>query len=141
MSTDVEKIMKSFPEIFRLLHQRSYQKFGNVHLYPGQHKLLALIRMNEGITQKELAEKNFVKPATITGMLSKLEANRYVYRVPDETDKRIMRVYLTKEGQQLAEHAEKFIKYLSGKLFEGFTEEELQIYLKLTEKIRDNLQK
>lgn len=111
----------------------------NKCLYPGQPKLLSLIKKNEGIPQKELSEKTFVKPATITGMLNKLEANHYVYRKPDEADKRIMRVYLTAEGRNFAEQAEKFMMNMTEQLFDGVTPEELRLLIEVTEKIKKNL--
>jgi DNA-binding MarR family transcriptional regulator len=74
-------------------------------------------------------------------MLNKLEANKYVYRVPDEDDKRIMRVYLTPEGRHLAEQGEKFMKSMMEQLFEDFSDEELHTFVILAEKLRDNLHK
>ena len=135
MKTEVKQLTEIFYVVFKALHQKSYQNLTQYKLYPGQPQLLALIKSKEGITQKELSERNSVTPATITGMLNKLEANQYVYRLPDKEDKRIMRVYLTPEGRLMANHAETFMVYLSDRLFEGFTEEELQTYIRLTEKI------
>jgi DNA-binding MarR family transcriptional regulator len=108
-------------------------------LYPGQPQLLSLIKANEGITQKDLSEKNFVKPATITGMLNKLEANHYVYRVADEVDKRVMRVYLTPEGRHITKQGEKFMESMTDQLFNGFSDEELQTLVQLIQKMRTNL--
>ncbi len=139
MKDEVRQLLGAFTEIMKLLHQRSYHKMEDKHIYPGQPKLLSLIKANEGITQKELSSKNFVKPATITGMLNKLEAHHLVYRVPDETDKRIMRVYLTPEGRKFAEHSEFFIEKMIDQLFHGFSEEELRTLLQLMEKARNNL--
>lgn len=139
MQNDVDKLLETFSEIMKTIHQRSYQKLVSRNLYPGQPKLLALIKENEGIPQKELAEKNCVKPSTITEMLNKLEANKYVTRVPDDTDKRIMRIYLTEEGRITADQSIQFMKALTNKLFDGFTDEELKIYSKLTDKIKYNL--
>ncbi len=140
-NSDIRLLIDSISEIFKSTHQLSYQKMGKLKMYPGQPKLMALIRKNEGIAQKELACKNFVKPSTVTGMLNKLEANGYVLRVPDETDKRIMRVYLTPTGRKLADRGEQFMIGLTKKMFAGFTEEELQTFIRLTDKIKDNLQK
>ncbi|MDF2905534.1 MAG: hypothetical protein K0R34_855 [Herbinix sp.] len=123
----------------KAIHQHSYQKLEKTKLYPGQPQLLLHIKENEGITQKALSEKHFVKPSTITGMLYKLEANHYVYRVPDEEDKRMMRVYLTPEGRSLAEKGEEFMQGMTDKLFEGLTEEELKTLLSLIQKIRNNM--
>jgi DNA-binding MarR family transcriptional regulator len=83
---------------------------------------------------------NYVTPATITGMLYKLEANHYVYRIPDEIDKRIMRVYLTPEGRHLAEKGEVYMISMIERLFDGFSEEELQTLLCLSQKMKRNLQ-
>lgn len=139
MQSEVEKLMQTLSEIMKTIHQRSYQRLVGKNLYPGQPKLLVLIKANEGITQKELAEKNCVKPSTITEMLNKLVVNNYVCRVPDETDKRIMRVYLTKEGRLIAEQSQEFMKEVTSRLFQGFTEEELHIFAKLVKKVRNNL--
>lgn len=139
MKPEVKKLIHSFTEVIKSMHQRSYHRLDNTHLYPGQPQLLLLIRENEGITQKALSEKHFVKPATITGMLNKLEANQFVYRVPDDTDKRIMRVYLTPEGRYLAKKGEEFIRGMTDRLFEGFSDEELHTLLQLIDKIRANM--
>ncbi len=125
----------------KVIHQHSYQKLEKTKLYPGQPQLLFHIMDNEGITQKSLSEKHCVKPATITGMLNKLEANHYVYRVPDEEDKRMMRVYLTPQGRQLAEAGAKFMEGMTNQLFDGLTEEELKTLLHLIQKIRNNIMK
>ena len=139
MKAEVKQLIDAISEVFKSIHQRSYHKLKSAHMYPGQPKLLSLISANEGIQQKDLSEKSFVKPATITGMLNKLEANKYVYRVPDEVDKRIMRVYLTPEGRQFAAESEIFMASMMEQLFEGFSDEELQTFVKLAEKMRNNL--
>jgi MarR family transcriptional regulator, organic hydroperoxide resistance regulator len=123
----------------KVIHQHTYKTVEKTKLYPGQPQLLMHIKEKEGITQKELSEKHFVKPSTITGMLIKLEANHYVYRVSDEEDKRIMRVYLTPEGRIMAEKGEKFMQGMTARLFHGFTEEELKTLLYLIQKIKNNM--
>ncbi len=137
---EIKQLINNFSEVFKLTHQLSYQRMDKFNMYPGQPKLLALLRYHEGLTQKELACKNFVKPSTITGMLNKLEANGYVKRIPDDTDKRIMRVYLTPEGRHLAEQGEKFLIRMTEQMFTGFTEEELKTFIRLSDKIKENLQ-
>ena len=139
MKPEVKQLIHGFTEIIKSLHQRSYHRMDNTCLYPGQPQLLLLIRDNEGITQKALSEKNFVKPASITGMLNKLEANNYVYRVPDDTDKRIMRVYLTPEGRYLAKKGEELMRGITDRLFGNFSDEELHTLQLLIDKLRANL--
>lgn len=139
MKQEVNLLMGIFTEVFKSIHQRSYHKLNDNKLYPGQPKLLSIIKENEGITQKQLSGKNCVTPATITGMLNKLEAIHYVKRVPDTEDKRIMRVYLTAEGRKASEEAEKLIEEIAHQIFEGFTEEEINALTTMAKKMRNNL--
>ncbi len=138
--SDLKYLIDTFSEIIRSVHLCSYQQMDHVKLYPGQPKLLAVIYDHEGLTQKELADKNCVKPASITGMLNKLEANGYVYRVPDEADRRNLRVYLTPEGRDAALLGKRFLIGLAEKMFTDFTEEEIKSFIELTHKIKSNLQ-
>lgn len=139
MRAELKELVDTLSAVFKSIHQRSYHKMENKNLYPGQPKLLSHIRSNEGITQKELSKMTFVTPATITGMLNKLEANHYVYRVPDETDKRVLRVYLTPEGHDFAEKSEKFMVTMIEQVFDCLDDEELKTYLELTKKVKSNL--
>lgn len=139
MRSEVKELVDTLSVVFKTIHQRSYHKTDNKNLYPGQPKLLSLIKAREGITQKDIVKITHVTPATVTGMLNKLEANYYLYRVPDETDKRIMHVYLTPEGRHLAEQGEKFMLSMMEQLFDGFNDEELQTFLILAKKLKNNL--
>ncbi|MDF2542432.1 MAG: MarR family transcriptional regulator [Herbinix sp.] len=136
----IKELFEIIPELMKSMHQRSFAVMDKLNLYPGQPQLLARIKEMEGVTQKELACKHFVKPATITGMLMKLEEKHLVYREPDKEDKRIMRVYLTEEGKELADRSKKIMNELTIRLFDGFTEEELHQYITLTKKIIKNVQ-
>lgn len=139
MKPELVELLATLSEVIKYIHLRSYHTLNDMQIYPGQPKLIMLIKENEGITQKELAEKNFVTPATITGMLTKLEAKKYVYRVPDEADKRIMRVYLTTEGRKFADYAHLYITSMVSQIFDGVTDEELEALLKLTQKLKNNI--
>lgn len=139
MRAEVRELVENLSEVFKSIHHRSYHKMENKNLYPGQAKVLSLIKAHEGITQKDLSKMTFVTPASITGMLTKLEANHYLYRVPDQEDKRIMRVYLTPEGHKLADKGELFMMNMIDHAFEGFNDEELHTFLTLTQKLRNNL--
>ena len=139
MRTELKELVDTLSAVIKSIHQRSYHKLEDKNLYPGQPKILTLIRNHDGITQKELSKLSFVTPATITGMLNKLEANHYVYRVPDETDKRVLRVYLTPEGYDFSMKCEKYMVNMIKQVFDCLDDEELNTYLELTKKVRDNL--
>lgn len=141
MDNEIQQLVESFHEFMKSFHQKSYCKLKDKQIYPGQPKLLSVIKDNEGIPQKELTKKMCVKPATITGMLAKLEANGYVYRKVDESDKRMMRVYLTPEGHNLADEARIFIDEFTKELFSDFSEDEVVTMRHLINKMVNNLKK
>lgn len=141
MDNEIQQLVECFHEFMKCFHQKSYSKLKDKQIYPGQPRLLSLIRDNEGIPQKELTRKMCVKPATITGMLAKLEANGYVYRKVDESDKRMMRVYLTPEGHKLAKEARNFIDEFTRELFSDFSIDEVRIMRHLFTKMLNNLKK
>lgn len=141
MGYELKQLVESFHEFMKALHQKSYHNLKDKKIYPGQPKLLSLIKANEGIHQKELSKKMCVKPATITGMLVKLEANHYIYRKMDDVDKRIMRVYLTPEGHQFAMEAENFLNELTEQLFSDFSDDEIKTMNHLIGKMINNLKK
>ncbi|HHV12074.1 MAG TPA: MarR family transcriptional regulator [Clostridiales bacterium] len=141
MPEEIKQIARNLMEISKSFHLLSYHKSINKNLHPGQPKLLSLIKGHEGISQKELATMTCVKASTITGMLNTLEAKHFVYRLVDEADKRIMRVYLTPEGREVAIQSEQLMKNLYETLFKDFSTEELNVILSLSNKMIENLRK
>lgn len=120
-----------FDSLTRLMGHVMRLHFNSIHamlrhqgLYPGQPPLLFQLSQNDGQSQKELAEKLRIKPATITVMLNRMEKNGLVERKPDERDQRISRVYLTDKGRKAHEEVEEVLRRLEAKCFERFTQEE-----------------
>ena len=67
-------------------------------VYPGQAVCLWFINQNQGISQRDLAEKMHVAPPTVTLMLQKLEKAGLVMRKEGERDQRLSHTYLTDAG-------------------------------------------
>lgn len=125
--------------IMKQLHKKTYDQKFDRKMYPGQPQIMLFLKHCEGISQKELAKKHTARPASITGMLQKLEKQGLVKRIPDEQDKRILRVYLTEKGEKIAQQSEKFMEQVAQTLFQNFTLEEKECYMKLLEKMSKNI--
>jgi DNA-binding MarR family transcriptional regulator len=76
-----------------------------VDLTSAQHELLAnlLSAPEQGLTQRELAERLFVTKGNITGLVKRLEARGLVARQDDPDDRRKNNVTLTAQGVELAQ--------------------------------------
>lgn len=67
-----------------------------------QLRLTYLIRDHENPSLGDLAEKLGITGATMSGLIDRLVKRGVVERVPDTVDRRIVRVRLTPEGDQLS---------------------------------------
>ena len=67
--------------------------------------MLRVLLEHDGANQRELAEILDVRPSSMTEMLSKLEGKGLLRRMQDETDQRVMRVFLTEEGKTAAQNS------------------------------------
>lgn len=83
-----------------------------------QFEVLETLRVFQGITQGELAERLLVTKGNVCGLLDRLEKLRWVERRPDAEDRRINRLYLTAAGQKkvhgvIRDHDGKILRLLN----------------------------
>ncbi len=140
-SLDRDSLYYVFLEILRLHYQRTHVLLDKIGVYPGQPPLLFILNKNDGLSQKEIAEKIGIKASTITVMLKRMESGNLIFRKQDDADQRISRVFLTDEGRHLCEKSLEITKALQDECFGNFTEEEKVIFKKMLSKMRDNLKK
>lgn len=96
-------------------------------LGPTETKALDLLQRHGAVTAKELSEKSGLAPASVTGLVDRLESKGYVRRVKHPTDKR--RVLIESRPEKLAELAPLYDDWARevGELYEEFTTEELEV--------------
>ncbi len=101
----------------------------------GQNRLLSLLPESGSITQKELAERLGVRPATASDTITRLEEAGLVKRSFGRADRRFVHVALTELGiakrKEYAREGEERRK----SLFTALTEEEKSTLLALLEKL------
>ncbi|RDX02089.1 MarR family winged helix-turn-helix transcriptional regulator [Listeria kieliensis] len=118
----LKKYQKSFPEldidsvllyldlqkVFRKTEQIFNSVFDESNLTEAKFIVLMLLyrEPQHKLFSSELAEKSGVKRATITGVIAGLEKNNWVFKVPDDSDKRSTWICLTEEGKK---HLEGFL--------------------------------
>lgn len=103
----------------------------------GQGRVLALLKLKDGLSTKELANILGVRVASLNETLSKMEAAGVVERKPSEQDRRVMLVYLTEQGrtQEQGNPAEDI------DLLAGFSVDELDILEDFLDRMIANLEK
>jgi DNA-binding MarR family transcriptional regulator len=66
-----------------------------------QFDVLATLRLGEGITQQELAERLLVTKGNVCALIDRMEAGGWVQRRADPEDRRANRLFLTRSGKAL----------------------------------------
>jgi DNA-binding MarR family transcriptional regulator len=82
------------------LHSLSKRMHAAIGLTIPQRMALLVIGRQPGIPASEIATLLHVHPGTMSGIIRRLEAGKYVERLGDEKDARRMRLSLTARGRQ-----------------------------------------
>ncbi len=129
-----------FNQVIKLNFHRAHKLLEKIGLHPGQAHLLGVVGHEEGISQNQLAKVLNVKPATVTGMIKKLEKAGFIERKVDELDQRVMKVYTTERGKELSLKLKGYYNGIKKDCFKNFTEDELIIFRRLLMQIKSNLE-
>lgn len=103
-----------------------------------QGKLLYLIK-EKTMNQKELASALRISEATLSVRIKRLLDAGYIERTPDEHDKRIFVIGLSKKGQKVVVNLEKKLTHYYQCLSKNITEEEVETILNVIHKMKKNI--
>ncbi len=113
-------------EMLSLLRRiEAHKILSKVGLYPGQLPLLEYIMCNDGCTQKEIADKLRVSPASIATSTKRLQKSGLIEKKTDEDNLRRNMLSITENGAELAKKCRDSFDVLDKKLFGNFSDEEL----------------
>jgi DNA-binding MarR family transcriptional regulator len=107
---------------------------------PSLLQILASCPDNTSDSQKILAERLHVTPATITVSLRSMQKNGYVEKSTDEGDQRRKRIMLTEKGKEASRLLVGFSDLLDGEMYRGFTAEERAVCADFFRRMTANLE-
>lgn len=111
-------------------------------LHAGQEIFLqqVLCRQGDGITMNELAENMEVTPATVTRMAERLEKKGFLQKVKCTNDQRVVKVYLTEEGEEAARYTtEQTWNTIETQMVKDLSMEERMLLKRLLMQVLENL--
>lgn len=101
---------------------------------------LYYISINNMITQKQLADKMYLKEPTVVRMLDKMELIGWVIRVNSEDDKRIKLLSLTDKGQKIETEMLDIAEKFRNDVISDISPEELESYKLVLNKMLSNIE-
>lgn len=117
--------------------KREKNRVGDPHR--GQGRVLALLRLQGEISQKDLAFLLDMRTQSLGELLTKLEASGYITREPSTADRRVVMVKLTEAGREAAEEVAKNQEE-SDKVFSVLTNAEQAMLAELLGRVIENLE-
>ncbi len=122
--------------------RRLQKKFnaGNLNLTIEQWSVLYHLWKEDGKSQQELCNATFRDKPSITRLVDNLEKLNLVKRVPDEKDRRVNKVCLTKLAQKLQEQSMKLAEETLNEALEGVPPQQVDMCKEVLQKVYENLQ-
>lgn len=123
----------------RTSHLVSHALEQMLNLDPSHVRILFAALDPEGVTQASLPKLYKIDPAAITRSIQTMEREGLLYRAPDASDNRCMRIFVTEKGQALAHTMPGKIAAFEAMLTEGLQEEEIISMHRLLAHLEDRL--
>ena len=93
------------------------------------------------IYQKDIEKHFSIGRSTVTNIIQLMEKKGFIERQAVQSHARLKKVLLTEKGEKTHETIEALIIQLNQNMMEGIEPEELQIFLQVLSKIRQNIEK
>lgn len=121
--------------------RRLQKKFNgaSINLTIEQWSVLYHLWKDDGKSQQELCSATFRDKPSITRLIDNLEKLNLVKRVSDEKDRRINKVFLTKNGQKLEEETMQLAEEMLNEALEGVPADQVEMCKEVLKKVYDNL--
>jgi len=117
--------------------QEAFKK-SNLDLTKEQMIVLKKLHDQDGLNQNELAFLTLRNKSSLTRLLTKMEAKKYITRKQSDDDKRINRVYATSFGKEIFERTRPIIHKLINKMEENISKKEKEQVIDILKKIQNN---
>ncbi len=93
------------------------------------------------VFQRDIEKYFSIGRSTVTGIIQIMEKNGYIKRESVESDARLKQVVLTEKGLDNHYMMEKIIEELEEEILEDISPEELELFFRVSAKIKKNLEK
>ena len=106
----------------------------------GQPKILDYLKEHDGSNQKEIAAACFLEAGSLTTILNKMEENGLIERRTLNGNRRSFHIFMTEEGKAKQKLVDAAFSQIESRALAGVSEEELERFMTVYEKIYSNLQ-
>jgi len=124
-----------------LLRQELQRRFRaiNQRLAAEEWALMGQLWKEDGLSRQQLADRTIKDQTTVTRLLDALVHKDLVRREQDRTDRRIVRIWLTANGQALESQLVPLARALMNQVSDGISEEDIAVTLRTLRRMQENM--
>jgi len=111
------------------------ERFG---LIGAQWKIIVILSVKEGITQKHIADMAFVEAPTLVPIIDKMEKENYITRQSDPKDRRNNLIFMTKRSKDIVDSIIDCIVEIRNMGLAKIAKKDMEIAKKVLEQITVN---
>ncbi len=122
----VADIIDDIRRVFQVLTDQSRKIEHETSLTGPQLWVVKILKETSPLKVSELARRMYLHPATMVGLLDRLEVKGLVKRTRSETDRRVVYIDLTQQGRELEINSPEVVQNLLVKGLEALTAQKLK---------------
>lgn len=122
----VAEIIDDIRRIFQVLTEKSRKVESETSLIGSQLWVMKLLGETSPMRVSDLARRTYLHPATMVGLLDRLEAKGLVKRTRSEEDRRVVHVDLTEQGRETVKNSPEVVQNLLVSGLEAHTDQKLK---------------
>ena len=131
-------ILRFISILYRYSHMHIARRLQPYGLASGQHPFLLAICRHPGFSQDQLSEHLVIDKGTTAKAVKALEKGGWIERRVDAADRRVYRLFATKQGQELGNRLDDILRQWQEVLFADFTPTEKQEAFDLVKRMAEN---
>jgi DNA-binding MarR family transcriptional regulator len=105
--------------------KKEFASSGVEEVKPAYLCVLMSLWQADGLKVIELSKKAGLEPSTMTGLLDRMERDELVERTTDLTDRRVLRIHLTKTGRRVRDPVLKAVERVITEIFAGIPQKDI----------------
>lgn len=122
----VANIVDEIRRVFQVLTEQTRKIEHETNLTGPQLWVVKMLKETSPMKVSDLARRMYLHPATMVGLLDRLEAKGLVKRTRSEKDRRVVHIDLTAQGLELEVNSPEVVQYLLVKGLEALSDKNLK---------------
>lgn len=128
-------IWRSVADVSKLWYRLAEKQLSLIGITLSELRALRFLSEHGSCSMVTLARDQLMTPGGMTGLVDHLEGQNLIRRIRSDSDRRIINIEITKEGERVINRAVSVYQQFMEKSLENLDEEEIQTFLRIVKKM------